>query len=221
MRRVCALFLAVFAFAAGVCASVFAADAVFGWRQCAGQSVRVLLNKDHYAKAIEHRIGEFEHLSGVSVVFAAYPGESYFSRLAAAFGSPFGRPDVYVTNGRQARRQSVDGEMLPLDDFLESSSLTRRNYDIDDFFPRVIDAFRRDSVLWAVPVGFEGSAAVDGGNLAVWGLAVSPFSVNREAAWLFVQYFTGQDFQNAAAREGDLPRPPRRSVAVANTAVSR
>jgi multiple sugar transport system substrate-binding protein len=49
-------------------------------------------------------------------------------------------------------------------------------------------------------------------NLWVWGLAMNPASENDAAAWLFIQYFTGREFQAYSVLEWQSVNPPRRSV---------
>ncbi len=49
-------------------------------------------------------------------------------------------------------------------------------------------------------------------NLWVWGLAMNPASKNDLAAWLFIQYFTGREFQAYSVLEWQSVNPPRRSV---------
>jgi len=49
-------------------------------------------------------------------------------------------------------------------------------------------------------------------NLWTWALAINQRSPNQTAAWLFLQYFTGHDYQLWAALNADSVNPPRRSV---------
>lgn len=49
-------------------------------------------------------------------------------------------------------------------------------------------------------------------NLWVWGLAMNANSDIQDAAWLFIQYFTGAEFQRYSVLEGRSINPPRRSV---------
>lgn len=49
-------------------------------------------------------------------------------------------------------------------------------------------------------------------NLWVWGLAINPESASKDAAWLFVQYFTGREFQTYSVLEWRSVNPPRRSI---------
>lgn len=49
-------------------------------------------------------------------------------------------------------------------------------------------------------------------NLWVWGLAINPETQNPNAAWLFVQYFTGREFQSYSVLEWNSVNPPRRSI---------
>lgn len=49
-------------------------------------------------------------------------------------------------------------------------------------------------------------------NLINWGLGVSGNSNQKEAAWLFVQYFTGPEYQTWSSTEWSSIDPPRKSV---------
>lgn len=49
-------------------------------------------------------------------------------------------------------------------------------------------------------------------NLWVWGLAINPESKYKDAAWLFVQYFTSREFQIYSVMDWKSMNPPRRSV---------
>lgn len=146
---------------------VWGADEMFSWRQCAGQSIRVMLNKHPYAEGIKRKLGEFEQLTGIRVAYVMYPEDKYFPRLDAGFANPAGQPDVYMTGVYQVWAYATQGRMLPLDQFLLNPSLTRQGYNINDFFPGICGAFRwnrkagallGDGPLWAIPVGFEASA---------------------------------------------------------------
>ena len=65
----------------------------------------------------------------------------------------------------------------------------------------------KDTSVMPLPAGSAGSVPTTIG----WGIAVSPFSKNADAAWLFVQWATSPATQKALALEGIAP--PRASVA--------
>lgn len=49
-------------------------------------------------------------------------------------------------------------------------------------------------------------------NLINWGLGVSANSTQKDAAWLFIQYFTGPEYQMWSSTEWSSIDPPRKSV---------
>lgn len=61
-----------------------------------------------------------------------------------------------------------------------------------------------------VPSGTKGLDVKS--NLWVWGLAINPEAESTNAAWLFLQYFTGREFQTYSVLEWRSVNPPRRSV---------
>lgn len=65
----------------------------------------------------------------------------------------------------------------------------------------------KDTSVMPLPAGSAGSVPTTIG----WGIAISPFSKNADAAWLFVQWATSPAIQKALALEGIAP--PRASVA--------
>ena len=50
-------------------------------------------------------------------------------------------------------------------------------------------------------------------NIWIWSMAMNAYSQNQDAAWYFLQFFTGPEFQMWAGTEGANPDAPRRSVA--------
>lgn len=50
-------------------------------------------------------------------------------------------------------------------------------------------------------------------NIWVWSLAMNASSENKDAAWYFIQYFTGKEFMQYSGTEGSCADAPRRSIA--------
>lgn len=59
-----------------------------------------------------------------------------------------------------------------------------------------------------IPAGKEHPAS----NLWVWSLAMNSASKNKEAAWLFMQYFSGKQYQNKSAVDSAIVCTPRKST---------
>ncbi len=154
---------------AAAAASGAAGDDTFSWRQCQGQTVRVLLNNHPYAVGIQRQLGQFEALTGIKVAYAMYSEDRYFPQLEKSFGNRAGRPDVYMTGPYQVWEYAPAGRMAQLDPFILNPAKTRATYNHADFFPRVSGAFRwngkpgepvGEGPLWAVPLGFECSSLI-------------------------------------------------------------
>ncbi len=86
--------------------------------------------------------------------------------------------------------------------------------DILGYFQNVPGASSQSGRLAsALPLAPEGTKPEDiKSNLWVWGLAINADSDHQDAAWLFIQYFTGKEFQTYSVLEGKSINPPRRSV---------
>ncbi len=146
--------------------AAFAED-VFSWRQCQGQTIRVMFDDHPYAVGIKRRLLDFETLTGIKVAYIMYPENRYFNMVDQAFETGVGNPDVYMTGAYQVWKYAPAGRMMALDPFIINPAKTRFTYNVADFFPAVSGAFRwngkagssvGDGPLWALPIGFELSA---------------------------------------------------------------
>lgn len=80
---------------------------------------------------------------GIKVLFA--DSLSYMDKLQSLFagGNP---PDVFYVNGEDLCRLASKGLLYPLDGFTNEQDL-----DIGDFFPEILDMYKYDNRLYAVP----------------------------------------------------------------------
>lgn len=136
----------------------------FDWRNCAGESLLVLLNQHPYAEAIIQKMDEFESLTGIKVSFLMLPEEDYFPRLERSFTARSGKPDVFMTGAYQVWEYAANGQLAELDSYITNPLKTRINYSYRDFYPGISGSFRwsgkagqptGEGTLWAVPIGFE------------------------------------------------------------------
>ncbi len=136
----------------------------FNWKQCEGQTVKILFNQHPYAEGIIKKIPEFEALTGIKVVHTMVPEENYFDKLTTSLSSRAGEPDIFMTGAYQCWDYSTAGYMVDLDKFLNDPTKTAPDYDYADFFPGIVGALRWDLVpghrvgkgpQWALPIGFE------------------------------------------------------------------
>lgn len=87
-------------------------------------------------------------------------------------------------------------------------------YDADNlgFFQNVEGASKEAGNIGWAPPPLPKEGARLGSNMWIWSLAMNRHSRNKEAAWLFMQYFTGKEHIRWGATEAKVVNPPRRSV---------
>ena len=69
------------------------------------------------------------------------------------------------------------------------------------------------NIAWTTIPLPEGKTEADmKANLWVWSLAINKTSKNKDAAWLFVQYFTNKKFMQWSGTDGSCVDTPRQSV---------
>ncbi len=151
-----------------LCVAMFMVSAVvagdFNWRQCEGQTVKVMLVQHPYAEGMLKKIADFEKLTGIKVEQNVIPEENYMDKLATSIASRSGDPDVFMSGAYQAWEYAPAGYLVDLDEYVANSKLTAADYDIDDFYDSILGSMRWDLVpghkvgtgkLWGIPVGFE------------------------------------------------------------------
>lgn len=126
-----------------------------------------MFSKHPYAEGIRRKLRDFEELTGIKVAYSMQPEERYFQDLDQAFLSANGKPDVFMTGVYHVWEYATEGRMLQLDPFILNSGLTRQGYNVNDFYPRVLGAFKwnrkagsplGEGPLWGIPMGFEACA---------------------------------------------------------------
>lgn len=82
--------------------------------------------------------------------------------------------------------------------------------DIAAYFQNVPKASKEaGNIAWTTP---PVSPAKPGANEWIWGLGMNSSSKNKNAAWLFMQYFTSAPYQTQAAINDATVNPPRAST---------
>jgi multiple sugar transport system substrate-binding protein len=83
--------------------------------------------------------------------------------------------------------------------------------DIAAFFENQQGASKEaGNIAWAMPpAGPNGDVK---SNEWIWSVAMNSYSTHKLASWLFLQYFTGKDFQLWGALNSDLVNPVRTSI---------
>ena len=140
----------------------FYRQAKINWRQAAGQSLAIGLNKHPFTESLLPLIPEFERLTGVKVEYLILPEQEYFSKLVADLSQQRGEFTVIMTGPMRNWQYAPPGWIAPLDSFLNDAKLTDRSwYKLEDFYPGLIAANRwngkvgggvGDGPLYSVPV---------------------------------------------------------------------
>jgi len=69
------------------------------------------------------------------------------------------------------------------------------------------------NIAWSTIPLPEGKTEADmAANIWIWSMAMNADSQNKDAAWYFLQYFTGPEYMLYAGTEGNSPDTPRKSV---------
>jgi multiple sugar transport system substrate-binding protein len=151
----------MFVLAAG--GGAFAAEG-FQWNRLSGATIKVLFSDHPYANAIVSRLPEFEEKTGIKVDYSITPEGNYYDKLNTALSGRSGDPDVFMLGPTSVWEYAPSEYISPLDDLIANSDLTDPTYDMADFFPSVVGAFRWDGVyghklgegsLWSLPMGCE------------------------------------------------------------------
>ena len=123
-------------------------QAKIDWRQAAGKSLTIAMNKHPFTESLLPLISQFKDLTGIAVDYLILPKDQYFPRLAADLSSQQGQFPVIMT-GPMRNWEFVSADwIVPLDDFLTNPKLTDPSwYKIEDFYPALIAANRWDGKI--------------------------------------------------------------------------
>ncbi len=184
---------------------------------------------------------QLRNFGGEGTYGVAVRGENDWGTLHSGYMTAFanyGAKDVVVENGRLVSKvnshEAVIMTVLRLEILKEAGPADWRNYnwyrasddlgskkaailfdaDILGFFQNVPGASDQAGKLASapppIPPGADPADVLS--NLWVWGIAMNAASDNKDAAWLFISYFTSKEFQLYSVLEGKSINPPRRSV---------
>jgi multiple sugar transport system substrate-binding protein len=123
-------------------------QAKIDWRQAAGKSLTIAMNKHPFTESLLPLIPQFKDLTGIAVDYLILPEDQYFPRLAADLSSQQGQFPVIMT-GPMRNWEFVSADwIVPLDDLLANPKLTDPGwYKLDDFYPALIAANRWDGTI--------------------------------------------------------------------------
>lgn len=134
------------------------------WKAYKGETIHVSLSQHPYAEAIISKIPEFEDATGIKVKYTITSETDYFEKLTTNLDSRTQSPDVFMIGPTKLWEYVPYDYVYPLDNLIHNTSLTSANYDIDDFYPNVLNTFRWDikfgrkmgeGLLWSIPLGCE------------------------------------------------------------------
>jgi multiple sugar transport system substrate-binding protein len=135
----------------------------FPWDLAKGEEIEVYFSQHPYVEAIINRLPEFQKKTGIKVNYSIIPEEYYFEKLSANLRK-FRSPDAFMLGPYYIWEYAAKGYIQDLNYFLKQSKITDPDYDINDFYPNVMNALKWDAYpghatgsggLWAVPMGFE------------------------------------------------------------------
>ena len=144
--------------------SRFSVPSDIDWQAFSGETLYIQLSQHPYAEAIISKLSDFEDQTGIKVEYSITSETNYFEKLSDTLESETGTPDVFMLGTTWLWQYVPEDYIYPLDDFINDKTLTSANYDIDDFFPNVLDTFRWDKEfghqmgegqLWSMPLGCE------------------------------------------------------------------
>ena len=141
---------------------VLATRGAFDWRRYEGKTIRLLGCAGPYNKTIQESFAEFEKKTGIKVDATFLPETDYFNKVQLVAAAKSGEYDVYMVGFPNMIDWVPAGWLEPLDGYIESSSLTSKEFDVSDFYPNVLD-----NVKWD---GVKGHKFGSGKGAKTWGL---------------------------------------------------
>ncbi|MCB2052907.1 MAG: extracellular solute-binding protein [Geminicoccaceae bacterium] len=177
----------------------------FDWKQHAGKSVKLLLNKHPYADAMIANIQAFKDLTGMDVTYDVFPEDVYFDKVTAALSSGSSEYDAFMTGAYMTWTYGPAGWAVDLAEFINDPAKTAPNWNWDDFLPGL-----RASTAWdGVPGSELGSG--DAKQWCIpWGFELNNISYNRvmfEKAGLATPNNMSELMEVAAKAQADLGGP--------------
>jgi len=136
----------------------------FNWRQSEGTKLKALLVQHTYTDGILRKIDDFTARTGIEVEIAIIPEDNYGDKLTTYLTSRVGEPDIYMAGPYNVWEYGPGDFMTNMDELLADPAITDPDFDINDFFPGILDTLRWDLVpghkagtgpLWGMPIGYE------------------------------------------------------------------
>lgn len=141
-----------------------AADEGFDWKMAEGTTLKILFNEHHYIEPVIAHMSEFEELTGIHVEYTVIPEGNYFDKISILLSSGSPDLDIFMTGPYQIWEYAAAGYMQDLDEFLNDPSVMDPEFDVDDFYPGILNSARwtcnageemGTGGLWGLPIGYE------------------------------------------------------------------
>lgn len=145
------------------------ASGEFAWDRFSGQKINIMFVEHTLTTDMINEIEGFEALTGIKVNYTVIPEANYFDKISALLSSQSDTLDIFMTGPYQMWQYASAGYMVDFDTYLNNESMVSPEYNVDDFYPAVLDAGRWDCVpgnapgqgsLWGIPLNFESDVLV-------------------------------------------------------------
>lgn len=161
--------LGISAASAGKLYNLMATEALaqnFDWKQHAGKSIKLLLNKHPYTDAMLANLDNFKSLTGMEVTHDIFPEDVYFDKVTAALSSRSTEYDAFMTGAYMTWTYGPAGWIVDHNEWINDSSKTNPNYNWSDMLEGVRKSCAwnglpggelgsDDAKQWCIPWGYE------------------------------------------------------------------
>lgn len=146
--------------------STTANAADFDWRKFEGTEITWAYDIHPYADAVVAYLPEFEELTGIKVNAELYPDDTYWGKLNIQLSTGSPDWDVVGTGIQPAWDVTPGGQLAPLKAMIADPTKTNPEYDYEDFFPALREAWTwnvseeeiiadPNGEVWGIPHAFE------------------------------------------------------------------
>ncbi|WP_306256774.1 ABC transporter substrate-binding protein [Pararhizobium sp. IMCC21322] len=146
--------------------STTANAADFDWRKFEGTEITWAYDIHPYADAVVAYLPEFEELTGIKVNAELYPDDTYWGKLNIQLSTGSPDWDVVGTGIQPAWDVTPGGQLAPLKGMIADPTMTNPEYDYEDFFPALREAWTwnvseekiiadPNGEVWGIPHAFE------------------------------------------------------------------
>ncbi len=143
----------------------FTADEDFDWRRFEGTELKLLGCAGPYNTELQEAIDSFSDITGITVTADFLPESDYFNKVQLVSAAHSGEYDLYMIGFPNMIDWVPAGWIEPLDEYIKNPALLDPDFNIDDFYPAMLDNCCWDGVnghkfgsnpnskLWALPLG--------------------------------------------------------------------